>query len=314
MHHKIMRTTARAAAIGAVIVLGSTAVAQGAMAKPTPSGIVTVPCNTPALIAALSDPSSGDTLRLAFGCTYLLLAPLPDIDTNLTIMGNGATLERTVNGDNNFTILTVEGGDVNLVRLSFRNGGGENDEDGGAIYNDGGNITVLAGTFTDNNGEYGGAIYNDDGTLTMTSAYFVNNYSYEGGGAIYNDDTMTLRSSHFSGNQSYSGGAIYNDDTATIIGTTFTRNGGYSYEGGALYNDEQATLSSVTIRGNYAEWGGGIYNDDTLAVASSTIAGNSASSGGGGIYNDDTATVTRTNVSGNTPDNCEGDVIAGCFG
>src|ERR1700683_1429023 len=122
MHHKLTRITARTALIGAVIVLGSTAAAQGAMAKPTSSSIMVVPCNTPALMAAFSDPSNGEKLQLAFGCTYLLTAPLPDIDTNLTIVGYGATLEREARGTPAFTILTVDGGDVTFVEVNFRNG------------------------------------------------------------------------------------------------------------------------------------------------------------------------------------------------
>ena len=51
------------AVIGAVIVLGSTAAAQGAIAGPAPSAIVSVPCNTPALISAISDASSGRSTR-----------------------------------------------------------------------------------------------------------------------------------------------------------------------------------------------------------------------------------------------------------
>src|ERR1700684_818734 len=177
MHHKLVRTSARTAVIGAVIVLGSTAAAQGAMAKGMPaSAIVPVPCSTPALISAISDASSGQKLLLAFGCTYVLTGALPDIDTNLTIVGYGATLERSNDvGTTDFTILTVDSGDVNLVEVNFRNGGGDADSGArGAIYNDG-NLTVLGGTFTGNSSYYGGAIENDGGTLTVTSAYFVNN-------------------------------------------------------------------------------------------------------------------------------------------
>jgi hypothetical protein len=95
MHHKLRRTSARTAVIGAVIVLGSTAAAQRAMANPAPSGIVSVACNTPALISAVADASYGQKLQLSFGCTYRLTEPLPDIDTSLTIVGMGATLERS---------------------------------------------------------------------------------------------------------------------------------------------------------------------------------------------------------------------------
>src|ERR1700677_543992 len=249
MHHKLVRTSARTAVIGAVIVLGSTAVAQGAMAKGMPtSGVVTVPCSTPALIGALTDPSNGEKLQLAFGCTYEVFAQLPEIETNLTIVGYGATLVRSENEDDDFTILDVGSGDVSLVGVNFRDGGGDDDGDGGAIYEGEAKLTVLGGTFTDNNAEYGGAIYNDDGTLTVTSAYFVNNYADEEGGAIYNEETMILRSSHFTGNQGYYGGAVSNEENATVIGTTFTGNGVYSYEGGGLYNDGTITLSSVTAK------------------------------------------------------------------
>jgi hypothetical protein len=318
MHHKLMlmRTTARTAAIGAVIVLGSTAAAQGAMARPVRGGAVPVPCNTPALISAIAGAGSGEKLHLAFGCTYRLTAPLPDIDTGLTIAGFGATLERSeAAGTPDFTILTVAAGDVNLSDVNFRNGGGINDGGEslytGAIDNKGGNITVLGGTFTGNNG---GAITNGSGTLTVTSAHFIKNTA-GGGSAITNDATMTLRSSHFYGNSARSGGAIYNTGIATVIGTTFIENAALT--GGALYNNGRAALSSVTIKNNTAElvYGGGIVNDGTLIVASSNIVDNTTRDEGGGIYNAGRVALSRTKVSGNTPDNCYPvGTIAGCSG
>jgi predicted outer membrane repeat protein len=307
--------------IGAVIALGSTAAAQGAMAGPTTGAVVSVPCNTTALISAVSDASSGQKLELAFGCTYLLTAPLPTIDTNLTMVGYGASLERSeADGTPDFTILTVGAGDLNLIGVNFYDGGdGIGSDDigdvyAGAIVNDGGNVSVLGGTFAGNSSdEYGGAIYNEDGTLAMTSVYFEDNGANYGG-AIYNEDTMTLHSSHFLYNEAIVGGAIYSDGTATVIGTTFNRNEA-EQSGGAFFNEELATLSSVTVQNNLAENGGGIYNDDTLTVASSNILSNDAEFGGG-IYNDDeTVTLSRTKVTGNEPDNCEPlNTIAGCSG
>jgi predicted outer membrane repeat protein len=330
MHHKIVRITARTAVIGAVIALGSTAAAQGAMAKPTTSSIVAVPCNTPALASALSGASNGEKLQLAFSCTYLLTAPLPAIDTNLTIVGFGATLERSeARGTPAFTILAVDGGDVTFVEVNFRNGFGRYDGgcgevddncaeaddkySAGAIANEGGSITVLGGTFTDNRSEdYGGAIANDDGTLTMISTYFIDNRANREGGAIYNDDTITLRSSHFLYNSAEYGGAIYNEGTAMVIGTTFTQ--GNSAEGGALYNEDQATLNSVTVQDNGAYYGGGIFNEYLLTVDSSNIVSNDARAEGGGIYNKGDVALILTKVSGNVPDNCAPAAIAGCSG
>jgi hypothetical protein len=264
------------------------------MAKAAPGGIVYVPCQTPALISALASASSGEKLQLAFGCTYRLTAPLPGIDTGLTIVGSGATLERSeAAGTPAFTILTVDAGDVNLVEVNFRNGGGAANDNGGAIDNAGGNITVLGGTFTDSYSG-GGAIYNDSGTLTMTSAYFMHNAAEYGGGAIANDATMTLRSSRFFGNTANFGGAIYNGGTAAITGTTFTEN--EAFAGGAL--------------------GGGIVNNEgTLTAAFSNIVHNTAKDEGGGIENGGSVTLSQTKVSGNTPDNCEPvGTIAGCSG
>jgi hypothetical protein len=317
MHHKLMRTTARTAVIGAVIVLGSTAAAQGAPARPAHAGTVSVPCNTPALISAISGASSGEKLRLAARCTYALTAALPEIHTSLTIAGSGASLERSeADGTPDFTILTVGAGDVNLVRVNFRNGGGNYYDNAGAIENKGGNITVLDGTFADNNtsDEGDGAIYNDSGNLTITSVYFTLNDA-EAGGAITNNATLTLRSSRFFDNSANMGGAIYNTGTAAVIGTTFTEND--AFEGGALSNTGHAALSSVTIKNNSAEAavGGGIYNDGTLTTAASNIVHNTARYGGGGIYNGASVALSLTKVSGNTPDNCEPvGTIAGCSG
>src|ERR1700676_5608397 len=187
MHHKLVRATAKTAAIGATIVLGA-AGAQAALASPTP-GTVFVPCSASALASDISGASSGETLLLTPGCTYYLTAALPDITTNLTIKGYGATLQRSyASGTPDFTILTVSGdptGNLTVVDVNFRHGGGNSDDYGGAIYNDGGTVTVLGGTFTGNrSGEYGGAIYNATGNLPVYRALFAGNSSYdEFGGA-----------------------------------------------------------------------------------------------------------------------------------
>src|SRR5260370_14890857 len=157
MHLKLVRAAATTVAIGAAVALGP-ASAQAALAKPAPS-VTGVPCSASLLAAAISGASSGDTLSLAPGCDYVLTAALPDINTDLTIVGNGATLVRSY-GAPDFTILTVDSGNVTLVGVGFRNGGGGG-SDGGAIYNDGGgNATVRGGSFLGNSGDYGGSSLN----------------------------------------------------------------------------------------------------------------------------------------------------------
>jgi predicted outer membrane repeat protein len=313
--------------------------AQAALAKP--QNVAYVPCSASALAAALSSASSGDTLFLAPGCTYELTAALPNITTDLHIVGNGATLERSyAPGTPDFTILTVTGGNLTLIGVDFRNGICHH---GGAIYNDGGNVTVRGGTFIGNRAlYYGGAIANYSGYVTVLHARFIGNSSSgEGGygGAIYNDDGMTVIGSDFLRNRAEWGGAIYNEYIATLTGDSFAWN--YAYSGGGLYNDDDATVNGGTFGQNHADYGAGIYNNDTLTlwhtlitfnVASnqgggiynygtltandSHILGNQAPGGGGGIYNyDGTVTLNNTVVFVNVPDNCEPlGTIAGCVG
>src|SRR5579862_9478254 len=71
-------------------------------APPASANVADVPCTTPALIAAIAGAPSGATLILPAECTYVLTSPyllqatgLPPIAQHpLTIIGNGATIER----------------------------------------------------------------------------------------------------------------------------------------------------------------------------------------------------------------------------
>jgi hypothetical protein len=50
---------------------------------------VSVPCSTGALASAMSGAASGETIRLAAGCDYVLTAALPPVSASLTIEGRG---------------------------------------------------------------------------------------------------------------------------------------------------------------------------------------------------------------------------------
>jgi predicted outer membrane repeat protein len=318
MHHSMRYKLTRTVAFGGIMVLGLSS-AQAAMASPAQPSF-TVPCWTPALYDALANASDGETIILAPTCTYWLDSALPNVNTDLTILGNGATLRRGNNADS-FTILSVTSDvNVSISSLSFVNGGGPENGDGGALYNDGGNVSINGGVFRDNvGGEYGGAIENNSGTLTVKSATFADNVNYyEYGGAITNFADATIISSLFTGNRSeYDsnegyGGAIENEGTSLRVSfSTFIGNSTNGY-GGAIYTDEPATLVNDNLRGNSAYQGGGIYNDGTLTVTTSSITGNTASDSGGGIYNDGgTVYLTGDYIHGNQPNNCT-PFISGC--
>lgn len=98
---------------------------------------------------------------------------------------------------------------------------------GGGIRNNGGILTVLNSTVSENGANYGGGIRNDVGTVTIVNSTFSSNISGQEGGGIYNDDgTLTITNSTFSGNRTwYQGGGISNQGgTLTIINSTFSGN------------------------------------------------------------------------------------------
>jgi predicted outer membrane repeat protein len=304
MHRKQVRAAARTAAVGGTLVLGL-GTATAAMAQPPVT--VNVPCYPGALASAISGAVSGETIVLAGGCVYRLDQALPDVGVDLTIVGLDSELLRD-HGAPSFSLLTLDDDvDLTVVNVDFKNGGGPDDDDGGAIYNGDGDLTVHGGIFTDNySDEYGGAIESDD-TLTVTGAYFIGNYGYYEGGAIYNDGDATVYGSTFqknsTGRDDDYGGAIANESDMQLAGSTFTGNTG-EY-GGAVYNDDDMTMTRDSLTGNAAYDGGGIYNDWNLTVYGSLVDFNRASDEGGGIYDWECSsfTLTHSAVYGNVPDN-----------
>jgi predicted outer membrane repeat protein len=298
---------AKTVAMGGIVALGLGS-AQAAMARPAPDR---VGCSASDLSSALADVSSGGTIYLAAGCTYWLTSGLTDDKADLTIVGFQSTLRRAPDASH-FTILTVNCmKSLTLDDVNFTNGGGGTIWSGGAVYNDGGYLTVDGGTFSGNRSdEYGGAIYSDRGssTLTVNDAVFTGNTA-EYGGAIENGSASTATISHSTFGQNrtpggYYGGAIENDGTADITSSSFL--GNTATYGGGIENGGDLTTADNTLEGNRAYEGGGIYNEDaTLDDDGSLIMSNAATHLGGGIYNGScvTETLTDTTVFLNTVDN-----------
>ena len=320
MHLKLLRGAATVAILGGTMTLGL-GFTQAALASTTP-----VDCSTVDLVSAMTGYTSGDTLILAPHCTYWLTGStgLPPVMHTLTIVGHDSTfIKRSYDNANSFSIFTVGSvGNLTLDNVNVSNGGGSDQEDGGAIYIDPGTVTIHGGTFSHNNtSEYGGAIDNDLGTLTVDGATFTDNSS-EYGGAIYSKSpvaTATLDGDTFSHNYaSDEGGAIYNyDNDMTITDGNFRYN--TAPDGGAIYNYYDLTITHTLFSMNSAsDEGGAIYNyeDETVTIDLSPIIVNHASDGGGGIYNDDgTVTLARDLIYVNTPNNCDPTgTITGCIG
>jgi hypothetical protein len=301
-----------------------------------------------AITTANTTPTVATTVNFSVSGTITLLSALPEITNtspgSLTIDGSGQAI--TVDGASTFQIFDVNAGaTLNLQFLTLAHGfvlGNEEGEGaGGAIFNEGGTLTVTNCTFSDNQSTgsavggsgsglpgQGGAIWSD-GTLTVTNCTFSGNGATGGagvttgvgggdgdGGAIYNDGGgLTVTNSTFAANQATggvgdgaaggvsSGGAIDIDfGAATVVNSTFSAN--------------QATGGSGSPGGDGD--GGAIQAAAPTTVTNATFSGNRATAGAGGggqnvggaIDNDSsTVSVKGTILSSSNPANCGGSAI-----
>src|SRR5947209_14949340 len=194
----------------------------GAMVAPPPVGVITVnstadgaPANDgqctlrEAIINANNDNQSGstdcaagsgaDTISFSVTSTITLSSALPDITTDMTISGPGAS-QLTVSGQNSVRVFNVTAaGTVNISGLTVSNGNSSG-QNGGGIQNGSGTLSVNNSTFSNNSGNRGGAIYNDSGTVSVTNSIFNNNSVNSRGGGIYNNiGTLNVTGSTFTG-------------------------------------------------------------------------------------------------------------------
>ena len=220
---------------------------------------------------AVDAASSGDTIQLADSTYSLTRGSDIEINKSLTIAGDG--VDATVidgSGNAQVRIFRIDSGTVLIQGLTITNGVDGNDEafqscspcetinanGGGALFNDGGNVTVDNVAFT-NNGEntpLGGAASNRFGNLTLTDVSFTGNSAAAGGGL-------------FVGGGNVAG-----------TGVTFENNGGGDFDGGAAYMLRGTlSLTNATIVGNGSgsAIGGGIANGGgTLTLVHDTFSGN----------------------------------------
>jgi predicted outer membrane repeat protein len=140
----------------------------------------------------------------------------PIITSPIIIKGNGATIERT--GANFFRFFYIQNtGNLNLQNIILSNGR-SNAWDGGAIYNNGGSLTIVASKLQ-------------------------NNLTYDWGGAVYSSGAVTIANSEFTGNSANLGGAVYADSSLTVTASEFVEN--FGNEGSAIYYNGNVS-SNVT--------------------------------------------------------------------
>ncbi len=246
----------------------------------------------------------------------------------VTLDGQGAA--RLLLLDSSYDLATPR---LTVQRLAFTRGrsarGADDTASGGAaIYRDGGSLTVIDCTFTDNHAPAtgqdlaGGAIYAFGGGETVISGSSFTGNSASDGGAVgsLNGDLLVV-DSIFTGNQATGtggnpgnggcGGALYQDGgkeaTAlcgvTLRGSTAGQIGGavfrVSNDGTGTFTMERSAVdgSAVTASGGNA---GGLYLQGlSLAITASTISRNRAFHNGGLWIHGGHADLTNVTIAGN---------------
>jgi thermitase len=245
--------------------------------------------DVPALVSAINTANStsgtADTICLT-DSTYQVMDVnntddgangFPVITSNITILGNGATITRATSNEFRFFKVATNGrltldsvtlnNGIGGVVNEFNTGGG-----GGAIYSQG-YLTVIDSTFTNNMGTgfgvgRGGAILVHQGFTGISGSLFTGN-SATSGGALHTENQLSVTASNlvistttFQNNQASEGGAITNQGHGHVnISASALRNNSASSIGGGFYNNPQIGNVSITyscITGNTAPTNGGI--------------------------------------------------------
>lgn len=228
--------------------------------------------------------NSTQTLAVADNTTYGPTG-LPVISSEITIQGNGSTIQRDSSAPP-FRILTVNNsGDLTLQQTTIT----------------GGHIPDEAAYYTHNNG---GGIANYGGNPTLTDSTVSGNTAADSGGGVYNNGTLTLVNSTVSGNMAtiFGSGIANLSGATTLTHSTVSDNTVTVFGGGVASLLGATTLTHSTVSGNTAFIGGGVLNfTNPMTLTNSTVSGNT-SDYGGGIFNaiGSALTLEYTLVSGNT--------------
>ncbi len=209
-----------------------------------------------------------------------------DITGDLTIQGADAetTFIDAVMMDRVFDVRP--GATLVLVNVTVT-GGAETDlSPGGAVRNDGGNLTITNSHIQRNASNEGGGIYNSLGTLTITGSELTENAAVDGGngGAIFNNGGTVniVASSVYFNSAENAGGAVYNNaGVVNVTNSTISNNNVGTFaagqgDGGGFFNSAGGTLTlnNSTVAFNFAGRGGGVTNEGTINFGNTILAEN----------------------------------------
>lgn len=271
-------------------------------------------CDTDcSLREAIAVAGPNDTISFASGLAgTIALRSTLKISRNLTIIGPGTTLI-VISGNNAVRVFYVDTG----VHLTIRNltvsrstakaivGSADTPgryggvAKGGGLYSDGGIVTVINGTFSDNSatggagrgsGGWGG--HGAGGALFCTGTLIVLNSTFSGNLARGGLGSPSLPGGSGAPGGEGMGGAIYSVGTLVMVNSTFSGNRAMGEYGG-IGTESFGGYTVLHRSGPRAGYGGGIYTVTDTWVSNCTFVNNTASVGGA-IYRPGVLPVRKT--------------------
>ena len=297
--------------LAVLILLAAAAVAQASpiMVNVTndPSGpgdcLGTGQCSLRQAVAAAA--SSGDTIELGSNTYSLTQGTNIIIAKSLVLEGTGVsttTIDGATNSGTNGSLARIlqigRGATVTIQHLSFTGGFDESDENccnvisengGGALWNNGGTVTLRDVVFHDNFGSatpLGGAVSNGSGTLSMTDVSFTHNAAGVAGALAVRSGTVTGSGVTFENNTTTccEGGAIYllagslSLTNSTIVSSPAQNGNAAIANGGGTLTLDNATLSQ---NGSNLQTDTGVTTTVTNTILATGAAGNRACTAAG---------------------------------
>ncbi|MCY4070336.1 MAG: hypothetical protein OXG60_03485 [Chloroflexi bacterium] len=293
-----------------------------------------------AIAAANNDIATGgcpagddaDSIILAQDATITLLEDIAAITSDMTIEGNGATIDAA----EQFRMFDiVEGASLTLNDVILQNARSGGLKGGATIFTVGGSVTINNSVIQFSYAPIGGAIAAGDAEIILNHSQIKASTAKHGGGAIwiigetraeiidstiggddaadanstdwggtidFSDGALLVKNSVIANNSADSGGAIKNlKGTVEIIESDISHNA--AVEGGAIYSlGGTLAIANSLIEDNQAVgYGGGIFSGrGTVTITDSSFSRNGSDESGGAIYSvKDTLTIANSDISEN---------------
>ncbi|MFD9414303.1 right-handed parallel beta-helix repeat-containing protein [Streptomyces goshikiensis] len=312
---------------GAALVLSLTGPhASAESASDRQGGSVRVPCSTASLISAIQTANSltGSRLALASQCTYHLTTAyagqdgLPAITKRITILGNGATIQRDPSASGAFRILDVAtGGNLEVQKLTVKGGSitGQPELGAGILVQAGGRLKLEHSRVSQNSSERNGGGVAVLGTATISDSELVGNTATFGAGLVQFGSaakTTIIKSAIRFNVASFDGGGLeFGEGTAVVRDSHVDDNSATLGDGGGgIYSGANLQVLRSTVDRNTAgvtgtqPGGGGIFNYGPLLLGDTSVSNNTVTGGaaqGGGVYNQGgNVTLSNARITGNS--------------